>query len=42
MTSSDSDAIILAVIKISCMVIFFLMIAIVGNMPLRMKAFKSN
>lgn len=33
---------LLALIKITCMVTFFLMIAIVGNLPLRLHAFKSN
>lgn len=33
---------ILAVVKVSSMIIMFLMILIVGSIPIRAKAFKSN
>ena len=39
---SEADKISLIVIKVTSMVSFFLMILIVGSLPLRLKAFKEN
>lgn len=39
---TEADKISLIVIKVISMVSFFLMILIVGSLPLRLKAFKEN
>lgn len=39
---AEESQLILAVVKISCMILFFALIAIVGSIPIRLRAFKSN
>lgn len=40
--SEDEDVMITSIVKISSMIIMFLLIMIVGSIPIRVKAFKSN
>lgn len=42
MIDNDSNEVVLAITKVSCMITFFLLILIVGSLPIRLKAFKTN
>ena len=42
MSDDDSSQVILAITKVGCMITFFMLILIVGSLPIRLKAFKSN
>ncbi|CAK66732.1 unnamed protein product (macronuclear) [Paramecium tetraurelia] len=42
MSDDDSNQVVLAITKVGCMITFFMLILIVGSLPIRLKAFKSN
>lgn len=42
MNDEDQYDIVLAITKVGCMIGFFMLILIVGSLPIRLKAFKSN
>lgn len=42
MGEPENSGMILAIVKVSSMIIMFLMIMIVGSIPIRVQAFKSN
>jgi hypothetical protein len=42
MGEESNDGSLIAVVKISAMIIMFLLIALFGSIPIRVKAFKSN
>ncbi|CAD8111030.1 unnamed protein product [Paramecium primaurelia] len=42
MSDEDSNQVVLAITKVGCMITFFMLILIVGSLPIRLKAFKSN